>query len=355
MEQAKLRAGLIGYGYAGRTFHAPVMTAVPGIALVKVVERRTEASKERYPWVQIARDVKELYEDPLIDLVVVTTPSTDHYTFVKDALAAGKHVVVEKPFTTTSEEAGELIALAREKGLTLSVFHNRRWDGDFLTVQNVVRQGLIGDITEAELRWERYFPVTNPGRWRDNGEKGSGTLYDLGVHFIDQALTLFGMPQTVTAHVGKQREGAVSDDSFDVTLGFASGLRARLRSSMLVREPGPRYALHGTKGSFVKYGYDPQEAALRNGQTPAEPNWGVEPESEWGVLNTTLGGNLHVTGRIETIRGSYADYYRNVYDHIVNGSELAVRPEQARDAIRVIELALKSVAEGRTVETAAQN
>ncbi|TDF98762.1 oxidoreductase [Paenibacillus piri] len=344
-----IRVGLIGYGFAGRTFHAPVITCVPDLKLAAVVERRTAASKERYPWVKVVPDVRHLYEDDAIDLVVVTTPSTDHYPFVKDALLAGKHVVVEKPFTTTSAEADELIALAKEQGKVLSVFHNRRWDGDFLTIRELLKQELLGRVTECEFRWNRYNPIAAAGRWRNSEAPGAGVFYDLGVHFLDQALCLFGLPQTIRADIRIQREGSLADDYFDVTLGCESGLKVNLQSSQLVREPSPRYALHGTKGSFVKYGIDPQEEALKRGLTPAAPGWGMEPAELWAKLNTSIGG-LHVEGRMETLPGSYTSYYQNIADHIRGIAELEVKPEQARSAIRLIELALQSSREQRTMQ-----
>lgn len=343
-----LRVGLIGYGYAGRTFHAPSITAVPNLHLAKVVQRSGTSSKERYPWVEVVSHVLDLYQDDSIDVIVVTTPSSDHYEFVRDALLAGKHVIVEKPFTVTADEADRLIALAREQGKVLSVFHNRRWDGDFLTIRQIVAQGLLGRISEAEFSWDSYRPKVGKN-WRDSNAPGAGVFYDLGVHLIDQALTLFGMPATINAEIRAIRDHAVAHDYFHVILGYQDGLRIRLKSSPFVREHGPRYALHGTLGSFVKYGIDPQERALINGGTPLMPDWGAEPESSWGTLNTSMGG-LHFTGRIRTIPGSYAAYFQNVHDAITGKTELEVKPEQARMAIRLIELGMKSSNEKKTIE-----
>jgi scyllo-inositol 2-dehydrogenase (NADP+) len=344
----ELRVGLIGYGYAGRTFHAPVITAVPDLKLVKVVQRSGTSSKERYPWVEVVNHVQELYRDDTIDLIVVTTPSTDHYEFVKDALLAGKHVIVEKPFTVTSSEADRLIALTKEQGKVLSVFHNRRWDGDFLTVREIVRQNLLGRISEAEFCWDSYRPTVG-ANWRNSDAPGAGVFYDLGVHLLDQALTLFGMPATIDAEIRAIRDNAAATDYFNVVLGYEDGLRIRIKSSPLVRERGPRYVLHGTQGSFVKYGTDPQEKALIDGETPLKPHWGMEPETMWGTLNTSIAG-LHYVGRIQTIPGSYASYFQNVYDAITGKAELEVKPEQARMAIQLIELGIKSSYERRTVE-----
>ncbi|REE69539.1 putative dehydrogenase [Paenibacillus taihuensis] len=341
-----LRVGLIGYGFAGSVFHAPVVTAVPGLELAAVVERRSAHSKERFPWVNVVKDVRDLYEDPSIDLIIVTTPSTDHFNFVRDALLAGKHVVVEKPFTPTAAEADELIALAKQQGKVVSVFHNRRYDGDFLTLKELLNQGMLGEVRECTFRWDGFDPVLTSTNWREGAAQGNGVFYDLGVHLLDQALTLFGNPDAVSGDVRKQREGAQAHDYFDVTLFYGDHLKINLRSSRFVREATPRYVLHGTKGTFIKYGVDPQEPALINGGQPNTPHWGKEPRELWGKLNTSIGG-LHVEGVVETIAGSYADYYKNVYEHIIGQAELEVKPEQARDAIRIIELALQSSEEGR--------
>lgn len=344
----KVRVGMIGYGFSGSTFHAPVMTAIPDIQLKKIVQRRSMTAKDRYPSVEIVRDANDLYNDEELDLIVVTTPSTDHYRFIKDALMAGKHVVVEKPFTTTTAEADHLMDLAKRKGKMLSVFHNRRWDGDFLTLKKITEQQLLGRITDAEFKWERYSPQANPENWRDSDKKGSGILYDLGVHFFDQMLCLFGKPQTIRANIQTLRPETEADDYFDVTFGYSGGLSIQVKCSMLAREQGPRYVLHGTKGSFVKYGEDPQEEALKSGQTPASSNWGREPKEQWGTLNTTI-NDLHFIGQAETIPGAYHTYYQNVCDHITGKRDLIVTAEEASLAIYLIELAQKSNEEQRTI------
>lgn len=345
----KLQVGLIGYGFAGRTFHAPVITSVPDLHLKKVVERRRELSKQRYPWVEVVKSVTDLYNDPSIDLIVVTTPSTMHVEFVRDALNAGKHVVVEKPFTATSAEADELIQLANEKNLVLSVFHNRRWDGDFLTIQQIIKENLLGPIRDCEFRWDRYNPVASGHNWRDQEGKGAGVFYDLGVHLIDQAVQLFGRPQKISGDVQKKRPGAMAHDYFDITLFYESNLKVTIKSSPFVREESPRYVLYGEKGSFVKYGIDPQERALIEGKSPAiTPHWGREKEERWGVLHTSI-GQVQVKGRIETIPGGYQHYYQNIYDHITKGSPLQVQAEEARYSIYLIEKALQASDEGKVL------
>src|SRR5690625_4034674 len=316
--------------------------------LKTVVERRSEQSKKRYPWVNIVRDANDLYNDPDIDLVVVTTPSPDHYQFVHDALIAGKHVVVEKPFTPTVEEADKLIQLSKEKGKVLSVFHNRRWDGDFLTIQQILKQGLLGEVMEAEFHWNGFNPhVSN--NWRDQEGQGTGVFYDLGVHLLDQAVCLFGMPETIFADIQIQRENGLSDDYFDVTLGYENNLKVTIKSSKFVKDHGPRYIMHGDQGSFIKYGLDPQEQELIDGKTPASSaNWGKEQKEMWGTLTTSI-GDLQITGKIETIPGAYQDFYQNISDHIQGVSDLAVKSEEARMNILLIELALKSHQEKRVI------
>lgn len=343
----QLQVGLIGYGFAGRTFHAPVITSVPGLRLRKVVERRSEHSKERYPWVEVVKSAEALYADPEIDLIIVTTPSTHHVEFVRNALNAGKHVVVEKPFTATTAEADELIQLAKEKNKMLSVFHNRRWDGDFMTIKELLQKNLLGRIRECEFQWNRFNPIVSGNNWREQAGTGTGVFYDLGVHFLDQAVCLFGTPDTITAKIESQRENSVAHDYFDVTLGYEGNLQVRLKSSPFVRIESPRYILHGENGSFIKFGVDPQERALINGQSPATSNhWGKEAEELWGDIYTSL-GQLTVKGKIETLPGAYQAYYQNVYEHIMEGAELEVKPEEARMNIQLIEQALQSNQEGR--------
>ncbi|MGM7723003.1 oxidoreductase [Metabacillus sp. Hm71] len=343
-----VRVGIIGFGFAARTFHAPVISSIPQLNIQKIVSRSGKSDKERYPSVEYVQHVENLYQDEEIDLIVVTTPSTDHVTFVRDALLAGKHVVVEKPFTTTTAEADMLISLAKKRNRVLSVFHNRRWDGDFLTIQNIVKENLLGRMTEVEFRWDRFNPIAGTN-WRDSTSIGAGQLYDLGVHFLDQALCLFGKPKSIQANLRTLRPNTQADDYFDVTLGYQNGLHVRLISSLVAREQGPRYKLHGTSGSFVKYGIDPQEEALKQGLTPHSPAWGRESKEWWGTLNTDI-NNLHVIGRVETIPGSYQSYYQNIYEHIMGREELVVKPEQARLAILLIEMAKQSHLEKRTLE-----
>lgn len=336
----QIQVGLIGYGFAGQVFHAPIINAVPGLKLTRVVERHGESSRQRYPWVEVVKSANDLFQDPTIDLVVIATPNTSHFELVQQALLAAKHVVVDKPFTTTSVQAQQLIELAQQTERILSVYHNRRWDGDFQTVKQVVKQGFLGRLVEYEAHYDRFRNTLKTGAWKETPVLGNGILFDLGSHLIDQAQVLFGLPQAITADIRAQREGAKADDYFEIGLDYGD-LKVILRAGMLVRELGPHFILHGSEGSFVKYGMDPQEAALRHGLTPAEPDWGLEPQSQWGTLNTQI-GSLHFHGQLETMRGCYQGFYENIYQAIVQGADLAVKPEEARNTIRIIELALES-------------
>ena len=341
----EINVGLIGYGMASRVFHAPFITTTPGLKLAKVFERQSSASKEEYPFVEIVRDVDQLLRDEEIDLIVVATPNSTHFELARRALEAGKNVIVEKPFTITSAQARDLIVLANKQKLILSVHQNRRWDGDFLTLQRIIDADLLGTLVEYEAHYDRFRNYARGG-WKESDD-GTGALYDLGSHLIDQAQMLFGLPQMITADIRVQREFSKVVDNFELILHYAN-LKVTLKSGMLVREPLPRYILHGTKGSFVKYGLDPQEEALNQGHKPTAPNWGIEPKSQWGRINTDING-LHFEGEIETTPGCYQVYYQNIAASLRGEAKLAVTAEEALSTIRIIELALRSSAEKQTV------
>lgn len=340
-------AGLIGYGMAGRTFHAPVIQSVPELRLKKVVERRAGEARERYPWVEVVPDAAALLQDEEIDLVVIATPNASHFDLARQSLEANKHVVVEKPFTTTSGQARELIDLARERNRVISVNHNRRWDGDFQTVKKLLEGGLLGRLVEYESHYNRFRNHPRPDAWREREGAGGGILFDLGSHLIDQAQVLFGAPQMITSDVRAQRDFAKVNDSFELILHY-DDLKVTLKAGMLVRERSPRFILHGTEGSFVKYGFDPQEEALKRGLMPSESNWGDEPREQWGTLITRVGG-LELEGQVKTIAGCYQSFYQNIVDVIRGRAELAVKPDEALRTIRIIELAMESDEQKRTV------
>jgi scyllo-inositol 2-dehydrogenase (NADP+) len=343
----EVSVGLIGYGMAGRVFHAPVIASVHGLRLKKVVERHGEESCKRYPSVEVVRDAGALLEDEEIELVVISTPNSTHFDLATRSLLAGKHVVVEKPFTITAHEAQQLIDLARRQEKLISVHQNRRWDGDFQTVKMLLESKLLGRLVEYESHYDRYRNYPRPNAWREEEGAGGGVLYDLGSHLIDQAQVLFGLPRTVRGDIRIQREFSAVADNFELVLDY-DNLKVTLKAGMLVRQKGPRFILHGELGSFVKYGIDPQEEALKRGGTPLDSGWGEETRETWGTINTEVEG-LHVEGRVETVAGRYQAYYRNILDAIRGRAELAVKPEEARNTIRIIELALQSSAEQRAV------
>jgi scyllo-inositol 2-dehydrogenase (NADP+) len=327
-----INTALLSYGMSGEIFHAPLLDAHQGFKLSTIVQRNSTRSNVRYPNVKVATSVDDVFNDQAVELIIVNTPNETHYSFAVRALEAGKHVVVEKPFSVTTKESNELIALAKKTGKVLTVFQNRRWDGDFLTIREVIKDKLVGGIVEFELHYDRYRNYIEANTWKEEAAPGTGILYNLGSHMLDQVLVLFGMPTDVDARMGIQRPGGRVDDFYDIRLQY-EGFHAIVKSSYLVRESMPRYILHGTAGSFVKFGIDPQEQALKEGRTPGSTSWGCDPRELWGKLNTNV-GSLHIEALVETIPGNYLAFYKNVYDVIREGKELAVKPEQSRDVIR---------------------
>ena len=332
---AILSAALLSYGMSGEIFHAPLLQTHPGFRLSTILQRNSDKSRLRYPDVKIARKAEEIFNDDTIDVVVINTPNESHFDFASQALKAGKHVVVEKPFTVTTEEADKLIALAKEKKKIVTVFQNRRWDGDFMTLRKVIENNWLGKVVELEVHYDRFRNYIEANTWKEDWGRGSGILYNLGSHMLDQVVALFGIPDEVDARVGIQRPGGKVHDYYDIRMQY-KGFHAIVKSSYLVREQGPRYIVHGTEGSFVKYGLDPQEQALKEGKIPGTAGWGTDEKSFWGKLNTTLNG-VHVEGHIETLPGNYLGFYQNVYESIVDGKPLAVKAEESRDGIKLIE------------------
>jgi scyllo-inositol 2-dehydrogenase (NADP+) len=337
-----IEVGVIGYGFAGKVFHAPVISAVDGLRLSAIL-RRSGASDPRYPDTAFVRSIEELLSRKL-DLVVVCTPNVSHHELAKKCLLAGCHVVVDKPFTTTMAEAEDLIAVARQAGRLLSVYHNRRYVGDFRTVQKLLAQQELGRVAIYESHFDRFRPGLKADAWRERAEPGAGVWFDLGPHLLDQAMVLFGTPEAITADIRIEREGAEVDDAFDVTLHYPR-MRAVLRATMLAASVGPTVAIHGTGGSYVKYGLDPQEEALKTGRSPREADWDAEPPEMYGTLTTADGAR-----RVPTMRASFTEYYENVRDAIRGEARLAVLPEEALNVMRALELALESSRERKTKE-----
>ena len=343
-----IKTGIASYGMSGLVFHGPLLHVNPGFEVVKIVERSYKGSKERYQDVSIVRSLEELLKDEHIELIIVNTPDATHYEYCKMALEAEKHVVVEKPFTIKFDEAAELVKLSKKNRQLLSVFQNRRWDGDFITVKKVVQEKLLGRLVSFESHFDRYRNFIQANTWKEEPTAGAEILYNLGAHMIDQAYDLFGMPNSISADIGIQRTNGKVDDFYNVVLRY-DDIHVSLKSSYMVREEGPRYILHGTEGSFLKWGLDPQEADLKAGKYPNEPNWGAEPKKLWGKFNTEING-LNYTGRIETIPGNYQAYYDNIYDVIRNNAELIVKPEQSLDLMKIIEGAIESNRTGNAVK-----
>ncbi len=335
--------GLIGYGLAGSVFHAPLIRSVESLELTKIVTSRREQVAQDLPGVAVVAGIEVVLLDPAIDLVVIASPSAHHYQHARAALLAGKHVVVDKPLAASAQEAAELIDLAASCGRVLSVFQNRRWDNDFLTVQYAIKQGWLGKVFHYEAHFDRFRPDIKAG-WREEPGPAAGILYDLGAHLIDQSLHLFGMPLAVTADIIRQRRGARVDDYFHLVLDYFP-LRVILHAATLVAQPGPRFLVHGDGGSFLKYGIDLQEAALRRGGRPGDPDWGGDSPEHYGEL-TPAGATPR---KIETLRGGYERYYQALAGCLENGGPPPVDPRDSRDGLIVIEAAQRSAAERRTV------
>lgn len=347
----RIRVGVVGFGLAGRIFHTAVIQATPGLQLAAVVQRSGDDAKREYPQTRLARSVDELLADPGIQLVVIATPSYSHFQLAQQCLREQRSVVIDKPFTLKSEEAAELIRLARERKLLLTAYQNRRWDGDFRTVRHVIASGDLGRLVRFESHFDRFRPEPRRDVWRESGGPGGGTLFDLGPHVIDQTLTLFGTPARISASVRVEREHAVVDDAWDIFLEFEQphALTAVLRATLTACAPGPRYAAHGTKGSFTKWGLDPQEDQLKAGLGFDSPGFGEEPESAWGELKICADAGP-VIRRVKTERGDYRGFYENVRDALLGKAELEVKPEQAWRTTRLIELARESSGQGRRLK-----
>jgi predicted dehydrogenase len=351
-----IQVGLIGFGFAGRIFHSNVIQAVEGLELAAIVQRSGSEAAAAFPQVRILTSVEELLRDSSIRLVVVATPNPSHLPIARQCLLAGRDVVIDKPFALSSTEGAELVQLARDRGRLLSVYQNRRWDGDFLTVRKLLENDRVGRLVMFESHYDRFRQLPRLHAWREDGGPGGGVLFDLGAHLVDQALVLFGVPASVWASVRMEREGARIDDAFDLYLyypashsqGVPCGLSVWLRATCLARAPGPRFTLNGTQGTFRKFGMDCQEAHLLAGDVFSSRPWGVEGPEHWGTLTLDEGGEA-VSTRIPTEAGDYRGYYINVRDAMHGNAALEVTPLQAWRTMRVLEMAVESNRTGNTV------
>lgn len=350
----KINTGLIGFGTGGKIFHAPIITSLPNFNLAMICTANEESVaiiKSLYPNTKIASDPLMIINEPTIELVIIATPNSEHFPLAIKALKAGKHVVVEKPFTVTSAEADSLIALSEQKQQIITVHHNRRWDSDFKTVQKIIENNSLGKLVEYEAHFDRFRKTLKKGSWKEEPADASGILYDLGSHLIDQAVLLFGLPDELFANLQIQRPGSHIVDHFELLL-FYPGLKVTLKAGMLVSALLPHFILSGTNGTFVKHGMDVQEEALKNGLTPLTyPAWGIEPAALHGTI-ITESDSRQLIAKIESERGDYREFYQSLYATLRMNSPLAVTPQQARNTIKIIELAIKSNDEKRILKFA---
>jgi scyllo-inositol 2-dehydrogenase (NADP+) len=342
-----IRVGLVGFGLGGRVLHAPVISSVDGLELAAVVERSTDVAAGRYPSIAVYRTLEALLADASLDLIVLTTPSGTHFELARKILAAGKNLVIDKPMCITSAQVAELMKLAHEKRVLLTPYHNRRFDSDFRTVQKLVSEGVLGRLVGFDAAMDRWRPGATRARWKDDAAQGGGLLYDLGSHMAYLALILFGLPEAVSAEVGREREGDGADDAFTIRLRY-SRLEVTLAANNLAAEPRPRFYLRGTRGSYSKHGVDPQEAALGQITRIGDADWGREPEDEWGTLTLDMDGKLETT-RLEPLAGDYRLFYAGIRDALLGKGPAPVEALEGWRTIRLLEYAQQSARERREI------
>lgn len=342
-----LDVGLIGFGLGGRYFHAPVIRAVDGLRLAAILQRTGDSAAEAYPDARTVRTIDELLSIDSIRLVVIVTPNHSHFPLAKQCLDAGRHVVVDKPFSTTVDEALELLRLAKRRDRILTVYHNRRFDADFQALRKLASTGELGRIVRFENTYDRFRPLAKPRAWRERPGPGSGVLYDLAPHLLDQVFMLFGEPLALTADIRIERSGFSTDDAFDLLLHYPEGVRALLRATMLAATPRPRFVVLAEKGSYLKRDFDPLEPTLREGRVPTGDNWVLEKEDNWGEL-TFVGSNAIGTRKIPSF-GDWRDFYANLHDAILGNAAPAVTSQQALNVMVALELALESQQKCATV------
>lgn len=336
-----IQVGLIGFGMAGRVFHAPLLASVEGLELTAVLERTSNKAKERYPGVTIHRSIEAMLADKSLRLLVVATPNATHFPLAKQILAAGQNVVVDKPMTLTSAQAAELIALSWKHKALLAPFHNRRWDSDFLTVQKLLNEGLLGRLVAFQSRFDRWRPAPLTERlWKESMEAGGGKLLDLGPHLVDQALVLFGKPEAVSAEVVREADGPGVDDAFTIRMRYPY-LTVTLGANNLSLPAAPRFHLRGTKGSYWKDGVDPQEAALNKITHIQDRAWGQELAANWGVLHVGIDGGS-VSRPVPALPGDYRLFYAGIRDALLGKAPAPVTGVEGWRVARVLEWAAES-------------
>ncbi len=342
----KIKTALLSYGMSGKVFHAPFLRLHPGFELLGSWERSKKLIQKDYPTVTSYPNMEAVLESDA-ELIVVNTPVETHFDYAKKVLLSGKHALVEKAFTTTVAEAQELMELAKAKGLKLAVFQNRRWDSDFKTVQKILANTVLGDIVEAEFHFDRYNPVLSPKIHKETANPGAGILKDLGPHLIDQALCLFGMPNSVFADIRVTREHSVVDDYIDIML-YYTDKRVRLKAGFFVREANPAFVLHGKKGSFLKPRGDVQEDDLKLGKIPNLTTWGTEPKEKEGVLHTEINGAI-IREKIPTLQGNYYGYFDGLYHSILENNPEPVTAQDGANVMQIIEAAIESNAQQKVI------
>jgi len=341
----ELQLALVGYGYVGRVFHAPLIEATDGLRLHSIVSRQPDAA-DLHPGARVSADRAAVLHDPDIDAVVVATPNDTHAPIALEALAAGKHVLVDKPFTLDLAQARAVMAAAEQAGRVCSVFQNRRWDADFLTVRQLLASGSLGEVAEFHSHFDRHRPQVRD-RWRESEAAGAGLWFDLGPHLLDQALLLFGRPQAIAGDLLRQREGARSDDYFHVVLHYPR-MRAHLHAGSLVADARLRFAVHGRHGSYVKQGLDTQEAMLRDGLVPGAPGWGTDPLP--GMLTRVDDAGTPQAGSMETVPGDYRHCYAAFRDAVAGRGAPPATVAEALQVMELLELAVRSAALGQRLD-----
>jgi len=347
MYDSTLKTGICSYGMSGKLFHAPFINAHPGYELAAIVERNNNDSRERYPHSKLYRSVEEMCADKNLQLIVVNTPTHLHYQQAKLVLQAGKHLVIEKPFTITVKEAEDLSAFAEKNNLFISVYQNRRYDGDYRAVKEVLQQGLLGELREAEIRYDRYRPSFGGKQHKEGNLPGAGILYDLSPHLVDQAIQLFGFPKAVFADVWKMRNDVEAPDYFEI-LFYYEKLRVRLKATCIARESTYAYTLHGMKGSFLQQRSDMQEQQLQAGVKPSLENWCPAPSAPDGLLHTELNGEV-VRKETTSSPGNYMGYYDDVYKALTGQGANPVPAADGINNMRIIEAVLESFASGKII------
>lgn len=343
-----IKTALLSYGMSGKVFHAPFIQSNPGFQLAGAWERSQKNIQNDYPGVTSYPTLDALLADESIELVIVNTPNATHFDYARKALLAGKHIVVEKAFTTTVQEGEELKALAEKQHKKISVYQNRRYDSDLKTVAKVIEDKLLGDIVEAEFHYDRFKPVIGPKVHKETAGPGAGLLMDLGPHLIDEALYIFGMPQALFADIRITRPSSKVNDCFDLLLYYPT-MRVRLKATSFAREATPANVIQGIKGSFIKTRADVQEVALIAGKKPGGADWGTEPVSDMGLLHTENAGVV-IREHIPSLQGNYGEYYEGVYQAIISGKPMPVTVDEGIRTIRLIEAAIQSDFEKRVIE-----